>query len=76
MTTFVHVISLTATLYPVLTQSEDILGDGEMTRDELEAMLPEGERLSEGHYEISDDGVARWVGFDLPPPADEADEAF
>jgi len=66
MTTLVHVTDVREEFYPVVIQTPEMLGDGQMSRDELEAMLPEGTQLQEGHYEIIDDTIAKWIGFELP----------
>jgi hypothetical protein len=65
MTSLVYVTDVTEEVYPVTIQDDDIQGQGMMTRDELEAMLPKDAQLQEGHYDISGD-VAKWLGFELP----------
>jgi len=66
MTTLVHVTDVGEEVYPVLIQSPEMLGHDMMMRDELMAMLPAGTQLQEGHYEITDDDEAKWLGFELP----------
>jgi hypothetical protein len=65
MTMLVHVTDVTEEVYPTITQTPEVMAEGQMTRDELEAMLPKDAQLQEGHYDISGD-VAKWLGFELP----------
>jgi hypothetical protein len=44
---------------------EGMLGDGIMPRDELTALLGEGEELQVGWYELRDDEVT-FIGEELP----------
>ena len=66
MTTLVKCIGVDEPFFPMVVQAPSgILGQGDMTRDELIALLPKGEKLRKGHYRITDEG-AFWLGTEYP----------